>query len=75
MIGKPVGWIVKVSYPGRDLEDQQYYVAEPVKTQAVAGVRRRVPGAEGATVEAVQALSRSQMTKLRLMRGDMMPVK
>ena len=71
MIGKPVGWVVEVSYEGEG--PTQYYVAEPVRAQAISAVRRRIPRADAAKVEAVQALSRAQISRLRLMRGEIMP--
>jgi hypothetical protein len=74
MTGKFVGWIVEVSHVDQDREPQRYYVAEPLRSQAVAAVRRRIPGADAARVEAVKALSRSQISRLRLMRGEVMLV-
>jgi hypothetical protein len=54
----------------------RYHVALPQKPEAVAAVRRRVPDAVDATVEAVSVLSRHAVyNQLRLKRGDIVPAR
>jgi hypothetical protein len=69
------GWLVQVSNrPGGKGDEtiQRFNVAEPNKDEAVKSVRRRVPGGEGATVVALEGLSRHTVYNLlRLRRGDM----
>jgi hypothetical protein len=67
---KAFGWVVEVKGPppGATL---QFNVAEPIKAQAIEAVRRRVPGAATAHVEAKTALSSHMVYgQLRMRRGD-----
>jgi hypothetical protein len=71
------GWLIQVSnHGGTDSGTiQRFNVAEPNKAEAVKSVRRRVPGGEGATVIALESLSRHTVYNLlRLKRGEMMSV-
>ena len=72
------GWLVQVGCGNddRDNEPIQYFnVAEPNKIEAVKSVRRRVAGAERATITALECLSRhTVLNVLRLKRGEMMHV-
>jgi hypothetical protein len=68
--GKAFGWVVEVegSSPGAPL---QFNVAEPIKAQAIEAVRRRVPGAATAQVEAKTALTSHMVYgQLRMRRGQ-----
>ncbi len=72
------GWLVEVS-SGKGGKDnapvQRFNVAEPNKAEAEKSVRRRVAGGEGATVMAIESLSRHTVYNvLRLKRGEMMHV-
>ncbi len=53
---KVFGWVVEVNRDAPALT-LQFNVAEPAKAQAVEAVRRRVPEARGARVEAKKPLS------------------
>jgi hypothetical protein len=53
----------------------QFNVAEPIKAQAVEAVRRRIPEAAAAKVEAKTALSSHTVYGLlRMKRGQLVPV-
>jgi len=72
------GWLVEVSNAnsaeGGDIV-RRFNIAEPSKAEAVKSVRRRIAGAEGATVTALKSLSRHTVYGLlRLKRGEMMHV-
>lgn len=74
MARQGLGWLVEVTDrlggKGR-WRVRRYHVAVPNKAEAVAAVRRRVPGAARATIEAVTVLSRHTVyDRLRLKRGD-----
>ncbi|MFA5950994.1 MAG: hypothetical protein WC807_12000 [Hyphomicrobium sp.] len=71
------GWVVEIS----DLRGSnqsailRFNVAEPNRLDAINSVRRRVPGGDAATVEAVAKLSRYAVyNHLRLKRGETMLV-
>jgi len=71
------GWVVEVSnLRGSDKSAiLRFNVAEPSRLDAINSVRRRVPGGDGATVEAVAKLSRYAVyNHLRLKRGETMLV-
>lgn len=72
------GWLVEVSgAAGRGAAGatRRYAVAEPNRLEAMATVRRRVSCGAGATVEAVEGLSRNKIyTTLRLKRGDLIEI-
>jgi hypothetical protein len=67
---KAFGWVVEVKgAPGA--EPQQFNVAEPNKAHAEEAVRRRIPGAAAASVEATTALSSHTVYgQLRMKRGQ-----
>ena len=68
--GKIVGWVVEISRaaPAGAL---QFNVAEPIKARAVEAVRRRIPEAAGAKVEAKTPLSSHTLYGLlRMKRGQ-----
>ena len=68
--GKAFGWVVEVKQTP-STGTLQFNVAEPSKEQAVEAVRRRIPGASGASVEATTALSSNMVYgRLRMKRGD-----
>jgi len=70
LITKPFGWVVEVSRPAPDVA-LKFNVAEPNKAQAIAAVRRRIPQAATAEVEATTALSSHTVYGvLRMKRGD-----
>lgn len=70
VIAKAYGWVVEVSRPAPDAA-LQFNVAEPIKAQAIAAVRRRIPQAATAEVEAKTALSSHTVYGvLRMKRGD-----
>jgi hypothetical protein len=72
--GKAFGWVVEVKQ-APPTEPLLYNVAEPNKEQAVEAVRRRIPGAAGASVEATTALSSNVLYgQLRMRRGDVAKV-
>lgn len=53
----------------------QFNVAEPIKAQAVEAVRRRIPEAAGADLEAKTPLSSHRVYgTLRMKRGDVAQV-
>ena len=64
---KAFGWIVEINRPAPLL----FNVAEPIKAQAVEAVRRRIPEAKGAKVEAKTPLSSHTVYGLlRMKRGQ-----
>ena len=70
LITKACGWVVEVSRPAPDAA-LLFNVAEPIKAQAIAAVRRRIPQAATAVVEAKTALSSHAVYgELRMKRGD-----
>jgi len=72
------GWLVEVSNgngAGGDTAVRRFSIAEPSKAEAERSVRRRITGAEGATVTALEGLSRHTVYNvLRLKRGEMAQV-
>jgi len=69
-ISKAFGWVVEVNRPA-PATSLQFNVAEPVKAQAVEAVRRRIPEARGAKVEAKTPLSSHTLYGLlRMKRGQ-----
>jgi hypothetical protein len=73
-ITKACGWVVEVSRPA-PAPALQFNVAEPIKAQAIAAVRRRIPQAATAVVEAKAALSSHAIYGvLRMKRGDVVQV-
>ena len=71
---KAFGWVVEVSRPAPAVA-LQFNVAEPIKAQAEAAVRRRIPQAATAKVEAKSPLtSHAVYGVLRMKRGDVAPV-
>jgi len=71
---KACGWVVEVSRPAPDAA-LQFNVAEPIKAQAIAAVRRRIPQAATAVVEAKAALfSHAIYGVLRMKRGDVVQI-
>ncbi len=74
LISKAFGWVVEVSQPAPGVV-LQFNVAEPIKAQAVAAVRRRIPQAATAEVEAKAALSSHMVYGvLRMKRGDVVQI-
>ena len=72
--GKAFGWVVEVKQAA-PTGTLQFNVAEPSKEQAVEAVRRRIPGASNASVEATTALSSNMVYgRLRMRRGDVAKV-
>jgi hypothetical protein len=70
LTAKPFGWVVRVSRPASDVA-LRFNVAEPIKAQAIAAVRRRIPQAAIAEIEATTALSSHTVYGvLRMKRGD-----
>ena len=68
--GKAFGWVVEVNRPA-PATTLQFNVAEPAKAQAIEAVRRRIPEAKGATVEAKTPLSSHAVYgALRMKRGE-----
>jgi hypothetical protein len=69
-----LGWLVEVTVAASDGHGRlvrRFHVAVPNRAEAIATVRRRVPGAADASVVAVTALSRRAVyDQLRLKRGD-----
>ena len=73
LIAKPFGWVVEVSRPAPAVA-LKFNVAEPIKANAIAAVRRRIPQAATAAVEATTALSSHTVYGvLRMRRGDVAP--
>jgi hypothetical protein len=74
LTSKAFGWVVEVSLPAPH-GVLQFNVAEPIKEQAIEAVRRRIPEATGAKVEAKTALSSHTVYDLlRMKRGQVMRV-
>jgi hypothetical protein len=70
LTAKAFGWVVRVSRPPPDVA-LRFNVAEPIKAQAIAAVRRRIPQAAIAEIEATTALSSHTVYGvLRMKRGD-----
>jgi hypothetical protein len=68
--GKAFGWVVEVNRPA-PATTLQFNVAEPAKAQAIEAVRRRIPEAKGANVEAKTPLSSHAIYGvLRMKRGE-----
>ena len=71
---KALGWVVEVIRPAPQVA-LQFNVAEPVKAQAVEAVRRRIPKAAAARVEAKTALSSHTVYGLlRMKRGQVVQI-
>ena len=71
---KVCGWVVEVIRPARHVA-LRFNVAEPVKAQAVEAVRRRIPEAAAAKVEAKTALSSHTVYGLlRMKRGQLVQI-
>ena len=71
---KVCGWVVEVIRPAPHVA-LQFNVAEPVKAQAVEAVRRRIPEAAAARVEAKTALSSHAVYGLlRMKRGQLVQI-
>jgi hypothetical protein len=72
------GWLVEVSNDNGasgNAAVRRFNIAEPSKAEAERSVRRRIVGAEGATVTALEGLSRHTVYNvLRLKRGEMTQV-
>jgi hypothetical protein len=74
LTSKAFGWVVEVSRPAPDAA-LQFNVAEPDKGQAVEAVRRRIPGAAAAKVEAKAALTgHTVYGLLRMKRGQLVQI-
>jgi len=72
--GKAFGWVVEVRRPAPHVP-LQFNVAEPIKAQAVDAVRRRIPEAAGADLEAKTPLSSHRVYgMLRMKRGEVSQV-
>jgi hypothetical protein len=68
--GKAFGWVIEVNRPA-PATSLQFNVAEPIKAQAIEAVRRRIPEARGANVDAKTPLSSHTVYGLlRMKRGQ-----
>ena len=73
LIAKPFGWVVEVSRPAPDVALKSMSPSL-IKANAIAAVRRRIPQAATAAVEAATALSSHTVYGvLRMRRGDVAP--
>jgi hypothetical protein len=67
------GWLIEATAhcPGGPFRPQRYYVAVPIKAEAITALRRRVPEIADANIEAVAGLSpHTVYGRLHLKRGD-----
>ena len=72
--GKAFGWVVEVK-GAPDTATLHFNVAEPIKAQAEEAVRRRIPGASEASVQATTALTSHMVYgQLRMKRGQVAKV-
>jgi len=65
------GWLLEANAPSHAAElPRRYYVAVPIQAEAIATLRRRLPGMAGASIEPVTPLTRHAYSRLRMKRGD-----